>query len=131
MNYSLVGWINVVILGILVTPYFLKYLNKHFFKTKSKRFFRVLKLFRTFHKLLGLLLIVTGIIHGYMALGSLRLHTGTVLYVFIFVTGAFGGSFYKTKKKVFFIWHRRLALFTLALFLLHLLAPSAIYYLLK
>ena len=37
-------------------------------------------------------------IHGYMALGGFKLHTGTLLYLSIIATAGLGGSFYKTKK---------------------------------
>ena len=70
-------------------------------------------------------------IHGYMALGAFKLHTGTLLYLSIIATAGLGGSFYKTKKKVFFTWHRRMAFVTVVMFLIHFFAPSAIYYLLN
>lgn len=70
-------------------------------------------------------------IHGYMALGAFKLHTGTLLYLSIIATTGLGGSFYKTKKKVFFTWHRRMAFITVVMFLIHFFAPSAIYYLLN
>lgn len=131
MDYSLLGWINVLILGILITPYILNFLNRNFIKTRNKQYFKVIKILRKAHKPLGIALVVFGLIHGYMALGSLRLHTGTLFYISIFITVTLGGSFHKTKKRAFLLWHRRMALLTVALFLLHLLAPGAIYYLLR
>lgn len=131
MTYSLLGWINVILLGILVIPYVLNFLNKKIFKTKNKTYFKIVKSFRKFHKPLGLAMLIIGPIHGYMALGGFKLHTGTLFYISILLTGALGGSFYKTKKKVFFTWHKRMAFVTVALLLLHLFAPSAIYYMLN
>lgn len=131
MNYKLLGWINVVILCVIISPYLLNFLNKKFFKTKNKNYFDLVKLFRKLHKPLGLALMIFGIVHGYMALGGFRLHTGSVFFVSILITGSLGGAFYKTKKKVFFKWHKRMALLSVIMFLLHFFAPSALFYLLK
>lgn len=131
MNYKLLGWINVVILGIIITPYLLKFLNKNFFKTRNKNYFTLVKVFRKLHKPLGLALMFFGIIHGYMALGGFRLHTGSIFFISILITGALGGAFYKTKKKEFFKWHKGMAFLSVVLFLLHLFAPSALFYILK
>lgn len=131
MSYKLLGWINAIALTIVVAPFVLNFINRNFFKNKSKEIKSLVKFLRKFHKPLGILLIVTGIIHGYMALGTFRLHTGTILYISTILTGALGGSFYRTKKRVFFIWHKRLAFLSVALLLLHLLYPSALFYLLN
>lgn len=65
---------------------------------------------------------------GYLALGALRLHTGSAVWVMILVTVILGASFYKTKKAVFFKWHKRAALTAVILALVHLLFPNALYY---
>ena len=131
INYSLIGWLSVCILGILIAPNILISLNKRFIKTKNKNYFKIIKFLRKLHKPLGLALLFMGLIHGYMALGTLKLHTGTLFYLSIIITAALGGSFYKTKNKLFFKWHKRMAFFTVVLFFLHYIAPSAIYYLIN
>ena len=131
MTYSFLGWLVVVIIGILLTPYVLVYLNKKIFKTKNQNFREIVKSFRSLHKPLGIAILIIAPIHGYMALGGFRLHTGTLLYLSIIATAGLGGSFYKTKKKVFFTWHKRMALITVAMFLIHFFVPSAISYLLN
>lgn len=131
MTYSSLGWLVVIIIAILLVPYVLNYLNKKVFKTKNTNYRKAIKFFRSLHKPLGLAILIIAPIHGYMALGGFKLHTGTLLYLSILATAGLGGSFHKTKKKVFFTWHRRMAFVTVAMFLIHFFAPSAIYYLLN
>lgn len=129
MNYALLGRLSLITLLLVITPYVLSSLNKNFFKTKNKTFFKVLKFFRKLHKPLGIVLIILGVSHGYMALESLSLHTGTLFYSSILITGILGGSFYRLKKRELFIWHKRMAVVTVFLLLLHLFFPDAINYL--
>jgi hypothetical protein len=83
------------------------------------------------HKPLGLALAVAAPVHGYLALGSFRLHTGSLLYISLLLTAGAGGTYYKTKSKNIFKLHKMLALITVLLLLLHLLAPGALFYLLN
>lgn len=129
--YSVLGWLNAGILGVLLSPFLLNFLNKHIFKTKSKGFRDLVKLLRRFHKPLGITLAILAPIHGYMALGGFRLHTGTLLYLSAFITAALGGSFYKLKKRGLFQWHKRMAAVTVLLLMLHILFPSALWYLMN
>jgi hypothetical protein len=129
--YSILGWLNVVILGILVTPYILKYLNKNILKSNSNGIRNTIKFLRRLHKPLGLTLAVVALIHGYLALGRLRLHTGSLLYLSIIITAVLGGSFYRLKKKILFTWHKRFALISIIILLIHLFYPNALYYLLN
>ncbi|MDY0235639.1 MAG: hypothetical protein RBR71_06395 [Gudongella sp.] len=128
--YSFLGWLNVVLLGIIASPYLLNAINKHFIKTKNTRFREFLKLLRSFHKPLGIILLVIAPIHGLLALGRISLHTGSLLYLVIFITALLGWIFYKLKKRPFFIWHKRMAFLVVAFLLLHLLFPNALWYLL-
>ena len=132
MTYKNLGWLNLVIIGVLITPFLLNFLNKNFFKTKNHFYKKIIVFFRKIHKPLGIALLIIPLIHGYMALGTLfRLHTGTLLYISIFITASMGGIFYKLKKKEFFLWHKRMAFITVILFLIHFYFPGALYYLLK
>ncbi|OLS03829.1 hypothetical protein [Tissierella creatinophila] len=134
MTYVNWGWMSLIILGILVFPYILKRLNKYrksIDKSKNNCYIKTIKFFRKIHKPLGLSLIIIPLIHGYMALGALRLHTGLILYLSALTTALLGGAFYKTKNKNFFTWHKRMAVITILFFLIHFFAPNAIYYLLN
>lgn len=129
--YSFLGWLNVVLLGIIISPYVLVFINKKFVKSKSSSFRAFLKFLRKLHKPLGLTLLVIGLIHGYLALGRISLHTGSILFLGIFITASLGGSFYKLKKRPLFTWHKRLAFIVVILLFLHILYPSAFFYLLN
>lgn len=131
MNFRLLGWINAIALTIVLAPFVLNFINRKAFKNKNLGIRKIVSSLRKFHKPLGIILMVTGLIHGYMALGTFRLHTGTILYLSIIITGALGGSFYRTKKRNFFVWHKRMAFLSVALLLLHYFYPSALYYLLN
>lgn len=130
MNYSSFGWLSFLILAIIMAPYILNLLNRKIFKTKNKTYFKIVKAFRSVHKPLGIALIFFGIIHGFMALRRISFHTGYIVYLSILITGILGGAFYRLKKKELFTWHKRMALVTVLLFLLHFFFPNAIYYLL-
>ena len=131
MNYSLLGWLSVIVFGVVLSPYLLNLLNRKVLKTKNKTFFKVVKFLRSLHKPFGIALIVLGVVHGYMALGRVSLHTGTLFYISILITGILGGSFYRLKKRELFIWHKRMAAVAVVLFLLHFFFPSAMYYLFR
>ena len=126
---SFLGWLNVVLLSLIVLPYILNLLNRKLIKTKSTAFKKVMKFLKKLHKPLGILLAIVALWHGYLGLGAIRLHTGTLLYVCMFSTVALGGAFYKLKKKQLFVWHKRMALLTVLVLLLHILYPNALWYL--
>lgn len=126
---SFLGWLNVTLLGLIVLPYILNLLNRKLIKTKSDEFKSLIKFLRKLHKPFGVILAVVALVHGYLALRAIRLHTGTVLYISMFLTVLVGGSFYKFKKKQLFVWHKRLAVITVLLLLLHILYPNALWYL--
>ena len=129
--YSVLGWINVAILGVILAPFALNFLNRKFIKTNSRGYAETVKFLRRLHKPLGAFMAVFALVHGYMAMGGLRLHTGSLLYVSIFATALLGGSFYRFKKRALFQWHKRMALVSFLLLLLHLFYPSALWYLLN
>ncbi len=125
MNYAFFGWVNVIILGVLVLPFVLTRFNKVFLKTKNKSFFDFIKFLRTLHKPLGIILVALSFYHGYLALGSIRFHTGTVLFVGILLTVVLGGYFYRMKKAKVLKVHRALSLIVLALLFIHIYFPYA------
>lgn len=129
--FSFLGWLNVVLLGIIILPYILVFFNKKFIKTKNPSFRAFLKFLRKLHKPLGLLLLSLALIHGYLALGRIALHTGSLLYLAIFITALLGSSFYKLKKKPLFTWHKRMAFIVILLLILHKFYPSALWHLLN
>jgi hypothetical protein len=126
--YKILGWINAILLVLILIQFLLNFSNRKFIKTDNKNFKKVQKLFKTIHKPLGIALAILGPIHGYLALGGLRLHTGSLLYLSLIVTAILGGIFYRLKKRVFFSWHKRFAALTVFLLLVHLVFPDALWY---
>jgi hypothetical protein len=128
--YIYIGWFNVALLAVMTAPYWLRFLNNHTLRLKGGAYAKTIKFLRKIHKPLGLFILLLALYHGYLALGALRPHTGVLVWLAVFLTASLGLSFYLTKKKTFFKWHKRMVLAVLALLLLHLLFPSALYYIL-
>lgn len=125
--YSFLGWFNAVALLFLTGAYWFPRLSRSILKVKTSSAVEVNKGFRKIHKPLGLTLLITAPLHGYLALGAFRLHTGTLVYLSLFLTALAGGSFYRTKRKFLFKLHKTMALITVLLLLLHLVNPGALY----
>lgn len=118
--YKALGITNVILVIIITSPFWLRFLNKHVFHNNSAPLKKLIKFLRKLHKPLGALLALSGITHGYLALGTIRLHTGSVLWTMILITALLGVLFYIKKKAVFFKWHRRAAFAVVLLVLVHL-----------
>ncbi len=112
----------------MLLPYVMRKLNERFFKIKHGAYISLNKLLRKAHRYLGVVLIASAATHGILALGSLRIHTGTVLGAFAVITALFGFAFIFIKKKWIFKTHKTLAFLLVALLLVHLIVPSALYY---
>lgn len=121
--YAILGWINIGIIVIITSPFWLKRINKHIFNN-NRDINKVVKGLRKLHKPLGISLVLLGIIHGYLALGAIKLHTGIILLLSIMITVTLGGIFYRKKYKVVFQWHKRMALIAVILVLIHLIFPG-------
>lgn len=125
--YDVLGWLNVGLIATMTAPYWLRELNKRTINLRGGYYAKLIKILRVIHKPLGLLIIIVAPIHGYLALGGLRLHTGSLVFAFVLLTGMLGLSFYLTKKKILFKWHKVFALTIFAFLGIHLLFPSALY----
>lgn len=120
--YKVLGWFNVIILLLLIAPCVLSFYNKSLKNISFKLLFVILYL-KKLHKKLGLLLLFTPLIHGYMALREIPFHTGSILYLFILLTIIHGAIYSQFKKKLHFNLHKILAIISISLFLLHLFYP--------
>ena len=129
--YQALGILNVVLLIIITSPYWVKKLNKHLLHLKGPGYNKLMKTLRTIHKPLGVILALNAIFHGYLALGTLRLHTGSLAWIMILITVALGIGFKIKKKPVVFKWHKRAALTVVILVIIHRLFPNALDYLLN
>lgn len=126
--YKILGIINVALILVITSPYWLRRLGKRFFPKRKIASTKLMKVLRSVHKPFGVCLLLITLIHGYLALGALRLHTGTLAGIMVLATVVLGLLFYKKKKAVFLKWHKRAALLMVLLTLLHLFVPNAIYY---
>lgn len=125
MTYAILGWVSLGLLALLVLPFILIRINKHTVKTKHKAFQKVIRFLRSLHKPAGIALLLTAVWHGWLALGTIRVHTGTVLFLTVLVTATLGGAFYRLKKKRLFSLHKIAAAITVLMFLLHFFLPRA------
>lgn len=127
MDYVFFAWLSVIALGIVLVPYVMNFLNRKLLKTKNETYRKTLKFFRKLHKPAGILFVIAAYIHGYMVMGTVfRLHTGSLLYLFVLSTAILGVVFYKRKRRPWFRWHKITALISVILFLLHFFKPWAI-----
>lgn len=126
--YRLLGYLNAALFVIITSPYWLRRVNQLVMHIRGAGFTKLLKLLRSMHKPLAVLFIISAVIHGYLALGALRLHTGSLVFLALLATGALGLAFYKKKKPSLFKWHKGMALAVAVLIALHLIAPGALYY---
>ena len=129
MLYSVMGWLNILILAVMTAPFWLRILQKATSVIPNAAYTQWSRRLRAVHKPLGLVILTFAGIHGWLALGTLLPHTGTLLFLMLAVTASLGLLFYRTKKKNWFLWHKRMALVAVCALALHLLAPNALYYL--
>lgn len=122
--YEFLGFVNIFLVVVLASPYLLRLVNQGFLHTKDKRYFSLLKLLHTVHKIAGGLLVVNIFIHGYLALGGLRLHTGTVTGACFILTAFLGFLFFITKKPAILKIHRVCLFISIGVLVVHLLVPS-------
>lgn len=127
MNYRLLGWISVALAVLATSPYWLRTLNSWTLKSKDKRFMKLLKFLRKWHKLAGLILIAVAAVHGLWAVGwRIKLHTGSLVYLSFLLTVALGAVHFFKKDKRAFKGHKVMALVSFLFFLLHLIKPWAL-----
>ena len=124
--YRVFGWINVALVVLMLAPLFLRWLNRKYIKNDMLK--KQLNKYRVLHKVFGGLLVASIVTHAFLALGTWQWHTGTVLGITAGVTVLAAVAFYTFKKKWLFVLHRVLAVLLVLLLLVHLIFPSAIYY---
>ena len=134
---STLGWLNVILLILVAQIYTLKKIMIAISASESKKikdtitvvpWRKVYKFWRMLHPFMGLLTLVIGSYHGYLALGGLRLHTGSLVLTNLFLLAIVGGILFKSisfKNRMRFI-HRSLALLLIATFLIHYFWPALI-----
>ena len=126
--YKILGYISSALLALLVLPYVLRIINTKYLK-RNKSINNVIKVLKKYHKVFGAAALILSLIHGYMALGGFRLHTGSLLFMSMALAAITGILFSKKKKKSFLTLHRAFSVLSVALLGLHFFFPSALFYL--
>lgn len=117
MTYKVFAWISVVLMFYNFSLFPLRRLLKN---VKPARSF--LRYMSKTHRFTGIGLVVTGITHGYLALGSITLHTGLVLWLGVVLLFMYY-LFRKILKKRWLIFHRYTDLLVIVLFFIHFFFP--------
>ena len=121
---SFLGWVNVVLIVYLALFPIIIEINKRGFKGKNKNFNKMLKYGRKIHPVAGILLIFSGVIHGYIMLGgSLIFHTGMLLVFLLCVNAVTGFVFRKKRNRGLALFHRITGVLIVLSFLLHFFNP--------
>lgn len=121
--YKILGVANIVLIVAVTSQYWTRKLNQCFFHRKSAGAAKLRKVLHTCHKPTAVLLLISIFVHGWLAMGALTLHTGTVAAVSFLLTALLGLLFWRLHKKEMLQWHRALALVSILLVVVHLLFP--------
>lgn len=124
LTYQLIeflGLLNVVLVIAAGSLFLLRRLNRRMYANKNATLQKLIKPLSKIHPYIGIILIISALIHGTLALGTIfTLHTGTLAWwiVFVMMLVALFGKQYRIKNwlKV----HRSLAVLFIISVLLHL-----------
>ncbi len=127
--YSYLGWFFVFILALMILPYIIRLIMKQSAAAKkNKTLKKMLKISRKMHQYIIFTVIFLAPVHAYLALGgSLRLHTGSLLYLSILITSILGYVFYKRKKKSLIKFHKFFVIIVLIFLFIHLVYPNLLW----
>jgi hypothetical protein len=121
--YKILGYVNLSILMFNISPFVLRIITQHILKSRSPDVWKIIRILKKVHKITGITLLVTGFIHGFIALGyRFYIHTGYLLW-FSVVTLFLIYAFRKFMKRSWIKVHRTVAVVALALLVVHLVYP--------
>lgn len=118
------GSLSAILFLFLILPFVLNLINKRFYDYQNQNLMKWSKAIRKYHKQAGVLIAIVAITHGILMLGEFKLHTGFVLYIGILITAILGFSYYKSKNKSLYMWHKRMMFLDLILLIIHLTVPG-------
>jgi len=118
---GILAWINVSLLLFQLLPWVLKQMVRNRWIQPGDRYRRVLRAVRIMHRPAGLLMVLIGITHGYLATGgNVRLNlTGTLVWLVLLATVAAGGVHALTKQRNWLRLHRAMVLGLLTVLIWH------------
>lgn len=117
-------WIHVTLAALMLLPFLMRWLNKHFIKSEGLG--KQLNKYRFLHNVFGVLLVGSILIYAIFVFDSWCLHSGTLLVLMAVLTGLAAASFYIFKKKFLFMLHRIIAILLILMLLFQLIFPEAL-----
>jgi hypothetical protein len=117
------GLVNATLLLLLASFPVLIHINKTHLKGKNKKFNQLLKMLRKVHPIGGIILVLSGIVHGYLKLGKFAFHTGSLIIIALLLGGIVGFMYKKTKKRQYALLHRVIGITSILALALHYLNP--------
>ena len=126
------GWINLLLVLLMGSIYPIKKAAtaklQRVGKEKVKGSMLLYQKMRIIHPILGILIVGIGLVHGYLALGTIRLHTGLLVVIWIMLMGsvAIFGPRMKVLRKKWRNLHREMGLVLLIFVIIHLFWRSLI-----
>ncbi len=118
---SLIGFINATLLILLLSPFIIRRVNKYLFKNKNKTLKKYATSLSKIHMYFAYILLITAFIHGYMALGTIRLHTGYILWMWVLIQVILGNVLKRMKKPYLLKIHRAVGVASLIFLIAHLI----------
>ncbi|KAB3531549.1 hypothetical protein [Alkaliphilus serpentinus] len=125
MTVSTLGWmiVSLIFLTGLIYP-----IKQYYSKSKNKKLLAIYKKLRIIHPLLGVTIILLGSIHGYLALGTFRLHTGTIVLAILVIMAIIpiSGQKIQKLKRHWRPYHRYLSIILWISIIIHILFRNII-----
>jgi len=127
-EYQIIGWLgrlNIILTLIAALLFTFRRVNKRLFNSKNTTIKKVIKFLSKMHPFTGIILVITALIHGYMALDTIfKVHTGPIAWfiIFLMMLVALFGKKYKIKNWLKF--HKGLAVLFLIAILFHIFARN-------
>ena len=124
-----IGWINIILILAMLSIYPIKKINLHLIKQKSslkdtfRKFYRfIIKA----HPIVGIIIILLGLYHGYNAYSLTAFYSGTILLYWIVLMGivAIIGQKISFLKKQWRIYHRIMGFLALVFSFIHIYYPN-------
>ena len=121
---TFLGWLNISLVAFKLLPFLTRRLDKYVYKNKNKSLRNASKHLAKIHPITGILFIIIAGVHGYIALDTIRLHTGYIalfMGLLLFIVAGVGMRYkFRWWVKV----HRSLAILLAVSILIHLFARN-------
>jgi predicted heme/steroid binding protein len=125
---SILGIVNAILAIIGGALFSLRRINRYGFSNKNATIKRLLKPLSKAHPYIGTTLVITALIHGMLALGTLlKLHTGPVAWVVLVLMMGLATIGKRYKFRYWLKLHRGLAIVFVIMIILHILMAQNIF----